>query len=143
MEFSEKVRLARMELDMTQQQLADMVGVTSRSIASYETSGIRPRGNVTRKLASALQVSADYLLDDEITDPDYGKEKAPYIQEAYEKYGESAAKEMDTLLEQNTALFAGGTLSEEAKDAFFQAVMRSYLACKDAAREKFGRKNNE
>ena len=143
MEFSEKVRKARMELDLTQQQLAELVGVTSRSIASYETIGMRPRGNGARKLAKALKVSVDYLLDDEIDDPEYGKEKAPYIEEAYAKYGEKAAREMDTLLEQNTALFAGGTLSEEAKDAFFQAVMRAYLACKDASREKFGKKSSE
>ena len=42
------------------------------------------------------------------------------------------------LLRKNTSLFAGGDLSQEEKDAFFEAVMRAYVACKDEARRKFG-----
>lgn len=34
------------------------------------------------------------------------------------------------MLAENTALFAGGTLSEEAKDAYFQAVAEAYYDCK-------------
>lgn len=48
---------------------------------------------------------------------------------------------MDSLLEQNLALFAGGELDQGAKDAFFEAVMKAYLKCKDEARKTFGRKN--
>ena len=47
---------------------------------------------------------------------------------------------MDELLERNAALFAGGELSEEAKDAFFTAVTKAYLECKEEARKTFGRK---
>ena len=43
---------------------------------------------------------------------------------------------------ENTALFAGGTLSEEAKDAYFQAVAEAYYDCKKAARKTFGKKKN-
>ena len=48
---------------------------------------------------------------------------------------------MAELLEANAALFAGGELSQDEKDAFFEAVMKAYLTCKEEAREKFGRKN--
>lgn len=47
---------------------------------------------------------------------------------------------MDALLRDNAALFAGGELSQEEKDAFFEAVMRAYVASKDIASVKFGRK---
>lgn len=33
-----------------------------------------------------------------------------------------------------------GELSEEAKDAFFTAVTKAYLECKEEARKTFGRK---
>jgi transcriptional regulator with XRE-family HTH domain len=138
--FSEKVKEAREGLKLNQQQLGELVGVSKRSIAAYETTDTKPRGNMMRKLASVLQVSVDYLLNDEIEDPKYGIEKAPYIEEARERLGNRAAKEMDSLLEQNTALFAGGELDQEAKDAFFEAVMKSYLKCKEEARKSFGRK---
>jgi len=72
--------------------------------------------------------------------PKYGIEKAPYIEEARERLGPKAAKEMDVLLEQNVALFAGGALDQEAKDAFFEAVMKAYLKCKEEARKTYGRK---
>lgn len=138
--FSEKVKDAREALKLNQQQLGELVGVSKRSIAAYETTDTKPRGNMMRKLASVLQVSVDYLLNEDIEDPKYGIEKAPYIEETRERLGNRAAKEMDFLLEQNTALFAGGELDQEAKDAFFEAVMKSYLKCKEEARKSFSRK---
>ena len=47
---------------------------------------------------------------------------------------------LEEMLRENQALFAGGTISEEAKDAYFQAVMKAYLECKEAAKETYGRK---
>ena len=138
--FSEKVKEAREGLKLNQQQLGDLVGITKRSIAAYETTDTKPRGNTVRKLAAALNVSVDYLLNDEISDTQYGIEKEPYVEEARLRLGNKAAKEMDLLLEQNLALFAGGELDQEAKDAFFEAVMKAYLKCKDEARKTFGRK---
>ena len=138
--FSEKVKEAREGLKLNQQQLGNLVGVTKRSIAAYETTDTKPRGNTVRKLAAALNVSVDYLLNDEISDTQYGIEKEPYVEEARQRLGNKAAKEMDILLEQNLALFAGGELDQEAKDAYFEAEMKAYLKCKDEARKTFGRK---
>jgi len=139
--FSEKIREAREALKLNQQQLSDLVGVSKRSIAAYETTDTKPRGNMARKLASALQVSVDYLLNDNIIDPKHGIEKSPYVEETRERLGTKAAKEMDVLLEQNMALFAGGELDQEAKDAFFEAVMKAYITCKEDARKTFGKKS--
>lgn len=139
--FSEKIREAREALKLNQQQLSDLVGVSKRSIAAYETTDTKPRGNMARKLASALQVSVDYLLNDDIIDPKHGIEKSPYVEETRERLGAKAAKEMDVLLEQNMALFAGGELDQEAKDAFFEAVMKAYITCKEDARKTFGKKS--
>lgn len=138
--FSGKIKEARKDLKLNQQQLGELVGVSKRSVAAYETTDTKPRGNTARKLAAALRVSVDYLLNDEITDPKYGIEKAPYIEETRKKLGPKAAREMDALLEQNVALFAGGFLDQEAKDAFFEAVMKAYLKCKEEARKTYGRK---
>ena len=46
---------------------------------------------------------------------------------------------MDFLLERQRVFFAGGEISQEAKDAFFEAVMKAYLACKEEAQRKRGR----
>ena len=48
---------------------------------------------------------------------------------------------METLLRDNVALFAGGELSQDQKDAFFEAVMKAYITCKEEARSKFSKKD--
>ena len=140
MTFSDKIRAAREAAGLTQQQLADKTGVSQRTIASYESAGVIARASTMKKLAKALDVSYDYLSRKEVTDPRYGMEKMLYIDQAQKQFGNSAAREMDELLGRNAALFAGGELSEESKDAFFQAIAKAYLECKEAARKTYGRK---
>lgn len=143
MTFSDKIKNARAELELNQQQLADLVGVSKRSIAAYETTDTKPRGDVVKKLSKALNVSVDYLLLDEVDDPHYGIGISPYVEAARERYGNRAASEMDALLQRNAALFAGGTIDQEAKDAFFEAIMKAYLTCKEEARKTYGRKDGK
>ena len=136
--FSQKLKEARARFGLSQKQLGDLVGVSQRSIAAYETTATRPRGRLLGRLAAALQVSVDYLLDDAITDPQQGIEKDPCVEQTRQRLGNEAAREINQLLEQNIAFFAGGKLDQEAKDAFFEAVMRAYLSCKEEAKRKYG-----
>lgn len=140
MTFSDKIKVARETMGYTQQELADRVGVSKRTIASYESTDAKARPSTMRKLAEALDVSMDYLSKEEITDPKYGAEKAPYVEQVRGACGDRAAREMDDLLERNAMLFAGGELSQEAKDDFFQAIAKAYLMCKEEARKTYGRK---
>ena len=140
MTFSDKIKRSREVADLTQQELADLVGVSKRTIASYESTNAVARRTTIVKLARALKVSVRYLSDDECTDPLADIEKDDYVEEARQRYGASGAKDVDALLRDNAALFAGGELSQEEKDAFFEAVMRAYVASKDIASVKFGRK---
>ena len=141
--FGDKVKEAREILDLSQDQLAEKVGVSQRSITAYETDSAKPRGTTARKLARALNVSLDYLLSDDVDDPQSGIEKDPYLENIGKVYGPRAEDEAKVLLDKNMALFAGGELSQDAKDAFFDAVMTAYVTCKEEARKTFGRKNKE
>lgn len=38
-------------------------------------------------------------------------------------------------MERSAALFAGGELPQEAKDAFFQSLYEAYLKCREQAAE--------
>lgn len=140
MTFSDKIKLAREQESLTQQQLADKIGVSKRTIASYESANARARSSTMRKLAAALNISYDYLANDDIIDPQHGADKMLYVEEVRGILGNSAAKEVDALLEENIALFAGGELSEEAKDSFYVALTKAYLQCKEEAKKKFGPK---
>ena len=141
--FSEKVKEARVSLGISQPQLGKKIGLSVRSVIAYEKGEKKPRPASMLKLAKALGVSVKFLSDDECEDPMADIEKDDYIAEARERYGAAGAKNMDELLSANTALFAGGELSQEQKDAFFEAVMKAYITCKEEARRKFGKKDQE
>ncbi|AGL00257.1 helix-turn-helix transcriptional regulator [Desulfoscipio gibsoniae] len=141
--FSEKLKDARESLDMSQAELARKVGLSQRSITAYENENTIPRGNTIRKLARVLNVSIEYLMNDEETDPQANKDKDAFMDIVRENYGSKGAKEAEILLEQNKALFAGGDLSQEAKDAFFEALMVAYVTCKEEAKKTYGRKKKQ
>lgn len=137
--FGEKIKRARADLGLDQEQLAELCGVTRRSIVSYETGGKLPRARTLRRLSEVLMVTQRYLTNDESDDPRDGIEEEPYLRAAMDTYGRRGAEEMAKLLQQNQALFAGGSLSEDQKDLFYEAVTKAYFENKQRAREKFGR----
>ncbi|GHU68028.1 hypothetical protein FACS1894184_09060 [Clostridia bacterium] len=139
MGFADKLKLARNALNLKQEDLSQRVGVSRRSINSYENEGVIPRGKVMRSLAQALDVSVAYLTDDSIHDINHGKAREAQIEAARQRFGPSAVREAERLLDENTAFFAGGDMPQEDKDAFFDAVMGAYLACKETARLKQSR----
>lgn len=53
---------ARKKKGYTQQQLADMVGVTEQTISNAENGGKAMRPENIAKICKALDISADYLL---------------------------------------------------------------------------------
>ena len=141
--FAEKAKEARISLGWSQTRLAQEVGVSSRSVQAYERGEKTPRPAMLAKLAKALRVSVKFLSDDECDDPMADIEKDTYIEEARRRYGAKGVRDVDQLLAENTALFAGGELSQDQKDAFFQAVMTAYVTCKEEAKAKFGRRKIE
>ena len=137
----EKIREGRTHLGLTQTELGEKIGVTLRTISKYEKQGVMPRGVNLQKLAEVLGVSTAYLSDDEIVDPHYGLEESPYIESARTAYGRKGATDVELLLTQTRALFAGGDIPEADKELFFQAVTEAYFANKQRASEKFTRKD--
>lgn len=140
--FNEKVKEHRGILGLSQKQLAEKSGIGYRTITSYESGERFPQPAQLYKLAKALGVSTEYLKDDEIIDPAYGLDRMEYVEEMRQTSGRKEALDLEEMLKQNQTLFAGGTISEDAKDAYFQAVMKAYLECKETAKQTFGRKKD-
>ena len=140
--FTEKIKEHRGLLGLSQKELAEKAGLSHRTLTYYEAGKGFPRSAQLYKWAKALGVSPEYLKNDEIEDPAYGLDRMEYVEEMRLKGGRKESLDLEAMLRENQALFAGGTISEEAKDAYFQAVMKAYLECKEAAKETFGRKKN-
>lgn len=64
MEFPERLTALRKERALTQQALADLVGVHVLQIRRYEGGTSQPTLEVIKRLAQALRVSADALVFD-------------------------------------------------------------------------------
>ena len=137
MTFGEKVKEARLALNLSQTELAQVTGISERSLYTYEQLGTLPRKSNVRKLAEALHVSVSYLMDDEETDTQSNLDKDLFIASARESFGYKGAKEAQEVLGRVNSLFAGGELDDDAKDVFFQAVMAVYMDSKQNAKEKF------
>ena len=141
--FGEKVRKRREEMELSQDQLASLAGITRRSIVNYETDVKKPFFSTLRKLAAALGVTIYYLQHDEVEDPQANLDEEPYIQAARDAYGKKAQEEMASILTQTEALFAGGTITEDQKDILYQALSQAYFRLKERTRKKYGRKETK
>lgn len=140
MTFGEKLKRARLAMNLSQSDLAERSGISERSLYTYEQTGTLPRSGNIRRLAEVLNVSVSYLLDEEETDTKKDIGNDLFIANAKNEYGYRGAKEATDILTRASALFAGGELDDSAKDLFFQSLMEVYLESKEEAREKFSPK---
>jgi transcriptional regulator with XRE-family HTH domain len=137
MTFGEKIKNARLALNLSQIELAEKAGITERSIYSYEQTGAQPKRTILIRLAAALNVSVLYLLDENETDKQINIDREVFFETVHKQYGSKGAREARDILARASALFAGGELDEESKDIFFQSLTEIYLESKAEAHEKF------
>lgn len=122
LKFADKLIQARKAKNMTQAELAQALGVSTRAVTGYETGGVYPRRRDTYvRLAEVFGTTPDYFS---------GEEDA-FITEAGARYGTRGMKQAAGLVDQVSALFAGGELNEDDKDAVLQAIMDAYWMAKE------------
>lgn len=63
MGFSEQLKKARLNKGFTQQQIADLMGITKSTYCGYETNKRHPDVAKIKQLANILDVSGDVLLE--------------------------------------------------------------------------------
>ncbi len=121
MEFSEKIRNARIARDMSQSDLAKASGVSLRTIQNYELGASMPKKRDTyAQLAHALGISESVLLD----------EDASFVLRASEQYGSRGAKQALDMVNDIAAMWAGGEMEEEDMDIIMQAMQNAYWEAK-------------
>lgn len=69
MNFAEKMIELRRQQNLSQQDLADRLGVSRQAISRWETGAVQPLADSVKSLAQVFQVSTDYLLNDDLDDP--------------------------------------------------------------------------
>lgn len=130
MKFNERLKKMREEKGLTQVQLADLSGISSRMIQKYECGVSRPRYDAAEKLANALNASVSELLG----------EGGILVAQAAEQYGNRGAKQAEALVSEVTGLFAGGELADEDMDVMMKAIQDAYWIAKEK-NKKYTRKD--
>lgn len=79
MTVGQRIKLRRLQLGMTQNDLAQNMNTSQHQIYKYESDGNRPTSDVIRSLALTLDVSSDWLLglSDELN-PNYEESSLSY-----------------------------------------------------------------
>ena len=118
MKFGEKVKKLRKDMKLSQSELAKKIGVSGRSVASYEAGTSYPRYKKTYDaLAVALAVDVNYLrTEDEEPPEDVGQQ-----------FGSRGQRQAKAILTEVRQLFAGSELSDDDKLAFLTEMMQLFL----------------
>lgn len=126
MEFYEELKAARIKAGLTQQQIADEIGITKSTYCGYETAKRNPDPQRIKQLAKVLHISADTLLDTGIE-----KEKAPASTEAEAR--EISLEETDKLLVALGLIKEGEQLSDDDL-AFLEGIITLLNTCSSASK---------
>lgn len=106
--FGDILKDLRKQQGLSQKELAEEVGVTTRSIQNYESNNRHPKDvAILSRLARALNTTMTKLMSSQEFKP------------------------TDILISEIQALFAGGELGEEDKEAVFQAITEAYIDAKE------------
>ena len=98
MSVSVRIRNRRMELSITQTQLAKAARLTPAAISQFESGARKPSFDALSKLATALKISTDYLLG--IKQPDYADILAdPKASVMFRGFMKLSEKDKQTMLE--------------------------------------------
>ena len=115
--FGDKLKKLRTDANMSQQELADLLGITRRSIVYYETAERYPKKReIITGIAKVFNVPTDYLIGDSDS----------FIMDAQQMYGLSGLRDAQQLVSEIGGLFAGGSLNDEDKDKVFRAISDWY-----------------
>ena len=128
MTFAEKFRDQRKKKGLTQQQAADGIGVNRRMITRYEHGTSFPRTRADyKKIADFFGVDVNYMMTD----------SEEFAARAGEQYGSRGMQQARELISGVSGLFAGGSLSEQDKDAVMKALQDIYWESKARNAEKY------
>ena len=98
MSVANRIRNRRMELSITQTQLAKAAKLTPAAISQFESGSRKPSFDALSKLAIALKVTTDYLLG--MKQPGYDDILAdPKVSVMFRGIMELSEKDKETMLE--------------------------------------------
>lgn len=124
MKFGEKVRDLRKKHSLTQDELAQCLGINKRTIIGWERDGRYPRSiEMLEKMADIFHVPLTYLQPDQ----------SLFIERAAEAYGKKGKIEAQHLAFELTELFASGELTPQDMDGIMYEMQPLHPALRSSS----------
>ena len=133
MKFAEKLKAARLQAGLSQQKLSSELGVTKRTIINYESGQTLPPTTLLPKISKLFGITIGALI----------AEEEEFVALANERGGSRGAREAEALVSEVSGLFAGGTLSDDEKDAVMRAIQNAYWIAKEESKRTHPKRNHE
>lgn len=127
MKFGEKLKVLRQEKGWIQQELADAVGLSVRTIKNYELGDSYPKKReVYKKFADIFSVELNYLLTE-----DEGFIYKGKTEKGYKEY-----ILMQEVLKLSNDIFRSEDLKDDEKDYMMKRILEIYWDSKSEARKR-------
>lgn len=121
MKFGEKLKILRQEKGWIQQELADAVGLSVRTIKNYELGDSYPKNRqVYKKIADIFSVDLNYLLTEDESFIHKGKNEKGYKEYIL----------MQEVLKLSNDIFQSKDLVDEEKDYMMRRILEIYWESK-------------
>jgi transcriptional regulator with XRE-family HTH domain len=108
MQLHEKLKALRLRNYLTQQDIADKLGVTRSTVSNFEIGRRKPEIDVLEKLAAVYGVDLNYFATQPVR-----------------------ANDLIELVERAENIFNNPEITEDKKDKVYTDLMRVYLAMKE------------
>ena len=122
MKLNEKLDILLTRRNIRRVDFAEKVGITYRAFAYYMSDTRKPRRGILEKIAKELNVTPEFLLDDN-KDLELTLEEN-FIKRITDKGNNPA--EAAKFLSQSKGLFAGNSLSDDDKDNLMRCLTEIY-----------------
>lgn len=125
MGIGKRIKEARLNLGLTQEELSQLLGITKGAVANYENETSHPKEPIMYKLIEVLKVDANYLFQDVVNIPKKINDVTFAEYEHIKKYRalDSLSKEIvDFVLEKE--LERNKTTSENEDSEYIELVAR-------------------
>jgi transcriptional regulator with XRE-family HTH domain len=113
-DFSTNLKYLRCEYKLSQQQIADSIGIKQRTYSDYETGKSEPQLDVLKKLAKFFRVSLDVLVGFTL-DIALNKEDRAFIKELSDKSEMGNAELVGEILLQSGEVVKSKIVKKEPK----------------------------
>lgn len=119
MPFGDRLKIARQNRGLTQQQVGDAIGIAKSTVTGYEKGSSEPSIEKLQKLMDLLKVDANYLLQDDIELLSSGNQVLSpdeiQLLSSYRKLNDKGRESIQTLMEMHIGTYG---IDKEGKKSY-------------------------